>query len=896
MRPAELSAQRKALHLSQAALARMLGVARNTLARWERGDLPISKPVLVRLALERLSGVPTDSAPLARGPADVPHVRRSNLPADLSSFVGREAELARISELLLSTRLLTLTGTGGVGKTRLALRAAAEAARRYADGAWLLELAALKDETLVAGAAAKILDTPDRAGQGSLETLCDGVRDRELLLVLDNCEHLLPACVELVEAILRAAAGVRILATSREAFGIPGEVIWPVPPLSLPPVTSAVTCEAVGQSPAGRLFLDRASAVAPGFVLTHETAATVVHVCRRLEGMPLALELAAARLDHMPLEEIAGRLNDRLRLLGGVRWRGPPRQQSLRATIDWSHDLLSEPEQRLFRRLAVFAGGWTLEAAEATCIDDDLPPAIILDLLASLVRKSLVLIEERGGTASFRLLDTLHEYAEAKLAEAHELEDVKRRHAQYYLAIAEAAEPHLIGAARREWLARLEYAHDNLRAALTWSQVADQPEFGLRLAATLAGFWSYQGHLDEGRRWLRESLRQAAAAEDVMQFWRPKALAGAGRLAHQQGDPAAAGPLLEEAIVAWRSMGNARALAYALTDLGQVHLVCGDLLAARACANESVALFRSIDDRPGLALALQDLAALMLRRPGVDYAAARVLYQEELALFTELGDTWGRGLPLLGLGRIALGQGEYVRAGTLLGQARAAFEAAGDRRLFGFVLNRLAELARVQRDFVRAAGIYRQSLEVWWQLRQALGLAAALEGLAVCASAWDQPDRAARLFGAADGLREESGALSGWPTDDPTGRDRGLALTRAALGEADFQAAWREARARPLVHVERELAAGQADFATIHHGRRVADRGPLTAREREIASLVVRGLSNNQIAAELVVSERTVDNHLQHIREKLGMHSRAQIAAWSVEDDHVRSRDAERAR
>ena len=408
---------------------------------------------------------------------------------------------------LRSARLLTLTGPGGSGKTRLALEIAAECLGDFTDGAWLVALAPIADPALVSRAVAQALGLDDKSGQTVQRALSEHLRDKSLLLMLDNCEHLVAACAELAESLLQAAPGLRILATSREALGVTGENSYPVPALPLPDAGQTPTLEVLAQSEAVRLFVERAAAVRPVFALTEDNAAAVAQICQRLDGIPLAIELAAARTRALTADQIAARLDKRFGLLTSGSRTAPPRQQTLRGAIDWSYDLLSPAERRLLRRLSVFAGGWSLEAAEEAA---GAPEA--LDLLSQLVSKSLVLAEQRPGQEGrFRMLETIREYAQEKLAEAGEAEAAQDQHLTYYVALAEEAEPELRGHGQAQWLKRLDQENDNLRAALAWAIQSGQAEPALHLAGDLGGFWNMRGYLLEGHRWLEAALSLPAS-------------------------------------------------------------------------------------------------------------------------------------------------------------------------------------------------------------------------------------------------------------------------------------------------------------------------------------------------------------------------------------------------
>ncbi len=431
---------------------------------------------------------------------------RHNLPVQLTSFVGREQEIAEVKRLLGTTRLLTLTGAGGVGKSRLAHQVGAELVEEYPDGVWLVELAALGDSALVPLAAASALGVAEQPGRPPIETVSDFLRPRSLVLVLDNCEHLLDACAVLADSLLRASRRLRVLATSRQALGMGGETAWRVPSLAMPDPARPATAEQLVSYEAARLFVERAKSALPTFGVTKDNAAAVAAVCWRLDGIPLAIELAAARVGMLTVRQIEARLDDRYRLLTGGSRTVLPRHQTLRGLVDWSHDLLSEPERVLLRRLSVFAGGWTLEAAEAVCAfgagegscDD------VLELLSELAAKSLVLADEQNGQMRYRFLETIRQYGAERLRASGEEAVVRDRHLEWFLALAERGEPELRGPDQVRWLDRLEAEHDNLRAALAWSQLESSSEraraAGLRLAGALSWFWRVHSQFSEGRR------------------------------------------------------------------------------------------------------------------------------------------------------------------------------------------------------------------------------------------------------------------------------------------------------------------------------------------------------------------------------------------------------------
>lgn len=487
-----------------------------------------------------VTDLPTDFPPLKSI-----NILPNNLTIQLTSFIGREREITEVKRVLGGTRLVTLTGSGGAGKTRLALQVAADVVEAYPNGIWLAEFAPIADPTLVPKIVASALNVPEQPGHNMTETLTDSLRRKTLLLVLDNCEHLLTDCAELTTALLRACPQVRILTTSREALGVPGETLWRVPSLSLPDAGQVPTVEDMVQCEAVRLFVDRAVATAPEFAITPKNASAIARICQRLDGIPLAIELAAARVKVLAVDQIAARLDDRFRLLTGGSRIAVPRQQTLRATMDWSYGLLLEKERAVFRQLSVFAGGWALEAAEAVCVGKRIKKHAVLDLLAELVEKSLVEMETQDGEARYRFLETIRQYSWEKLVESKEAAAVRTRHRDWYLALAERAESELHGPQQGVWLERLESEHDNLRAALRWSKTEEGgAEAWLRLAGALHWFWNIRGHASEGRDWLEGAL---STKRDTSASVRARALCGAGILAWRQGDINRASMLLQEA-------------------------------------------------------------------------------------------------------------------------------------------------------------------------------------------------------------------------------------------------------------------------------------------------------------------------------------------------------------
>ena len=693
------------------------------LAYEERGELQLkglSRPIrawLVR-AGEELPLVSEAAAPAA--PRAISAAPRHNLPVALSSFIGREQEQVQVRALLQGARLVTLTGAGGAGKTRLSLQVAGELLDEYPEGVWLVELAPLADPALAVPAVAAALGLREEAGQPLLGTLLGYLAARSrTLLVLDNCEHLVAACAELAAVLLRGCPHLRLLASSREGLGVPGERLYRVPSLATPTPGQLPAPEKLGGYAAVALFTARAQERRPDFVLTTGNALAVAQICARLDGMPLAIELAAARVGSLPVEAIAARLDDRFRLLTGGPRTAVPRQQTLRATLNWSHDLLTESEQLLLHRLSVFAGGWTLEAAEAVCAGPGVETWEVLDLLGGLVNKSLVLLDEAGPNGEherYRLLETVRQYAHEHLVAAREAA-VRERHLHWYLALAEAADAALTGPPAAAWLARLEREHDNLRAALAWSlQEGSAGETGLRLAYALWRFWDMHGHLSEGRRWLAQSLAAGAVGTATL---RAGALRGAGNLAMAQGDYPEARTLYEESLVLCRELGDKQGSGYALMNLGMVASWQEDFPAARVCSDEALTLFRELGDTYGIGAALSGLGAVASWQG--DYPAAWALLVEGLALLRQLGDKRQIGAALICLGLVALHQGDYPAARAQHEESLALSRELEDKRDIGLARMYLGLGALYRGDFPPAQALLEESLALFRELEDQWG-------------------------------------------------------------------------------------------------------------------------------------------------------------------------------
>jgi len=786
--------------------------------------------------------------PFVCGPSEIPvHHALHNLPAPLTSFVGREKEGLEVKRSLSMTRLMTLTGAGGSGKTRLALEVAHDLVGTYPDGVWLAELAALSDPTLVARAVAATLGVRAQPDRSLTQTLCSHLGSGRMLLVLDNCEHLVDAAAQFAKDLLSACPGLRVLATSREPLGISGEIVWPVPTLSLPDPEAALTVDDLMGAEAVRLFVDRARSRLPAFEVTRENARAVATICLELDGIPLAIELSTARMGALAVEQVAERLENSLKLLTGGDRTVAHRHQTLRATLDWSYELLTQPERVLFRRLSVFAGGWTLEAAEVVGAGDGIEEGDVLERLSGLVNKSMVVVDPAdGGGLHYGMLEPVRRYGQERFEESGEADAVGRRHAYWYFELAKEVEPWLRGARQEVWLEQLEREYGNLRAALSWALERGEADLGLWFGAALGESWYMSGNLSEGRRWLEAALVESGDAPPTPT--RTKALLRAGWIAWEQGDYEGSVAMSEESLMLSRELGDEAGTVAALSNLGWAALLVNDLEKASALAEEAVTLGRALDDTGGIARALLIPGLTAVARGDQERAIA--LHEESLALARKAGDDVAMALAL-GMGVFAyLGQGDNRRAKELCEQSLALPPQPRVLNATTFQLHASAALASSQ-------------------------------GLAV---------RSARLWGAAESLRETIGA-----TRSPVElRVHGpyIEAARQMLGEVAWGEAWAEGKAMTVEEAE-EYALAQRDVPGRARPRRVSapkevpsSRQPyegLTCRQWEVALLVARGLTNRRIASELSVAENTVANHVARIARKLNVPSRSRIAVWVTE-------------
>lgn len=779
-----------------------------------------------------------------------------NVPTPRTSLVGREDQRSEVGRLLSWTRLLTLTGAGGTGKTRLATAIAADQASSYSDGAWFVELAPLANGDLALREVARVFGIPEVPGHPLSASLKEALGDKNALLILDNCEHLVEAAAELAETLLDSCPSLHILVTSREPLNVEGEQVWRVPPLPAPPIDSQQEIAALARFEAVRLFEERARSRDSAFALDRSNARAVAEVCHQLDGIPLAIELAAAKVGALSVEQISSRLRDAPGLLTSGRRTAEPRQQTLRGALDWSYDLLEETERFLFERLSVFRGGWTLEAAEAVGSGAELGEQEVLETLLSLSDKSLVAVEADGGDVRYRMLEPIRQYARDRL-KVRGVEDAYERHAKYYLAIAEQPESELRGERQVVWLARLEREYANVKVALSWAldrepgfHLDGREELGLRLAVALArrGVWNAFG-LGEGRMWLDRGLASDTAIPDPL---RAAALREAGWIAVYQGDFPQAVAMLGESMELFGALGDKPGLAASLVYLGHLTMHGGDNERFHEIGKQATALQEEVKGHPVEASLLFISAASALTDG--DPTRAEELGNESLAMNRELGDLRNIGMCLTFLGVCAIEKGDTDLATTL----------------------------------------YEEDMLMLRGLRDVTGVVFGLSGVAGVAALKSEPVHAARLWGAAEALRGSvNQPLSPFDRRHPDYEK----LLDTARKELDDEQAWEAALAEgrsmsPEQALEYALEGEKALPATLQPGRQptsaeIPDRDgtgeSITSREREVAILAAREMSNRQIAKELIISERTVSTHMHRILNKLGLHSRTQLAEWMRE-------------
>ncbi|MFN2466183.1 MAG: adenylate/guanylate cyclase domain-containing protein [Candidatus Dormibacteria bacterium] len=785
---------------------------------------------------ERVFQLCHEDLPVEFAPLKSLNTLPNNLPLQVTSFVGRERETAEVTRLVAANRLVTLTGAGGCGKTRLALQAAAELLVGDAGGVWFVDLAPLSDGALVPTAVATALRLQEEPGRMVIDTLVDHLRERRVLILLDNCEHMLPACADLTARLMPACADLHILATSREGLAVAGETTWRVPSMSLPDADQAQPLAEFSQCEAVSLFVERARSLDPAFALTAADAPAVAQICRRLDGIPLAIELAAALTDVLGCSQIAERLDDRFRLLTGGTRAGIERQQTLRAAVDWSFTLLTEEQKTLLVRLSVFAGGFTLEATEEVGAGQHIDPGQVLGLLSQLLRKSMAQMEKTDGVTRYRLLETIRQFARDKLLESGEADEVRTRHRDWYLALAEKAEAQIqAGGAQAEWLTVLEQESDNLRAAMEWSIADSDPSPGARLGVALCPYWQVRRKLGEGRRWMDQVLARKA---DLTSQLRGRALSVAGVLARTASDVESARPLLEESLISLRAVGDEQAIARSLMGLGSALNDSGNTAAARGVFEEGLAVSRKIGDRAREAAALNSLGICAMNEN--DHTLARAFYEESRTVMHEARNVIGVITTQVNLAFLAFDQGDIGRASELTASTLATAREVGARQAIAVGLMVAGYISLARGEVEVAAGWRQEQLSEardaelpWMEMDARAGLQYPAADYTGASAYYEQ---AAAM---ADGLETQIVMLA-WAANSAEGAgntdragataDRALALTRG-LG-----------RWQPAIEM----------LNTLGRLTRISgDLGGASARHREALSMAAKLGSRLEIAASL---------------------------------------------
>ena len=801
------------------------------------------------------------------------HSPSSSLPTVLTSFIGRKRELAEITQLLKSSRVLALTGAAGCGKTRLALRVAAEISGQYEDGVHWIELARLTDDPLVPKAVARVLNVTEKSGRPLIDELLVALKNKKLLLVLDNCEHLLSACGQLVESLMQMP-GINILATSREPLHATGEMLYPVPPMALPPAGPSLGD--ARQFDSIQLFVERARAILPNFTLTPDNTEVVTRICHHLDGIPLAIELASARVNLLSLEQIAARLDDRFALLAPASQITHTHHQTLRAAIDWSYDLLATPEQTMLRRMSVFAGGCSLATAEEVCVGDGIEREQILELLSSLVNKSLVAAQTlQLGEARYSMLETIREYTQERLVVSDEWSATHDRHLQCFLKLAEETAPKLIERYQQIWLDWLEVEQANFRAAQARSLESVQIEAGLRIAIALYEFWQKRGYVQESLGWFERLLVQAD--EKISVVVHAKAFSSAAHMAMLLGNTSATIEYGQKAGALGQAIGKEEQsdLAVALIGLASSARAAGDYQTAFAIGERAIQLLRDSGELYplGRVLIMQAGTAMPLGR----YDTVHALLDEGLKLAREAGDSYRIAIILNFLGDLARCEQDFAGAKPNYENSLALFRELDAKRDVASVLQNLGHACLHLGEVERAQILFTESLALQQAQQNTPGMAECLIGFAALAVVHDLPAPGARLLSAAIALGGERPA-NVW-TATRLEYERYLALARAKLTEAECQA---EQAAGAALSLEQAIEyARHLPLKAARESWKMPD--DLTAREREIAVLIAQGKSNGEIADELVLSKRTVEKHVANILSKLGVTSRAQIVRWVLQ-------------
>ncbi|HEX6033473.1 MAG TPA: tetratricopeptide repeat protein, partial [Anaerolineales bacterium] len=766
------------------------------------------------LRIEHIYQLVIPDLPSEFPPLKTLEVSLHNLPAQMTSFIGRETELAEVKQALRAHRLVTLTGSGGAGKSRLSLQAGMECLHEFPEGVWLVELAPVTDPALVPGTLLSTFSLREDRHRSVLDVLIDYLRGKTLLLLLDNCEHLIEACAQISDSLLQACPKLRILASSREALGITGEVAYRVPSLNTPNPEKLPPLDQLEKADSIRLFIERAATAKPGFTLTNVNAFSLAQICYRLDGIPLAIELAASRVKVLSPDQIAARLDDRFRLLTGGSRTALPRQQTLRAMIDWSYSLLSEPEKALFRRLAVFVGGWTLEAAESVCasgMSNDILPEDVLDLLTRLVDKSLVLMEEAAGDIRYRRLETIRQYSREKFFETDEVGRVRDRHLNYFMQFAELVDHKLKSSDQLLWQNRMSAEQDNLRAALEWG-LSRNPDRALRIAGASNLFWTAGGYSAEGFRWTQKALDQVEkfplpeeATSDQRLVARAKALCGLTRLYLSLGDNASAKRAAEESVALYRQSRDRLGLAFALIVLAYPLEFLGERSEAEAALQESYSIGRDEGDVYIICRALNRLGHVIVDLYQ-DLNLAQRYVEESLGMARGAGLRSQEAQAYEILGFIAMHRQDHEAARRYFQESVRAYEEIGAS--FNVILEKsnLAHLERKLGNYPQALEYYRETISAFRDVGQTGAIAHQLECFGFIALAQHEHERALYLFAAASALRERSNTPM--TPDEQMYFDEQLKRLREDLDLALFDSAWSKGRAMRMEQAIEFAVAG----------------------------------------------------------------------------------------
>lgn len=794
-----LRQQRRRLDLTQQALADQAGCARISLRRIEKGSLKPSKDLA--LILLKIIGIPesdrTNWIPFVRGLADIPTKQidfnstrlQTNFPAFLTTFIGREKEQAEIITLISHHRLVTLTGSGGVGKTRLALKVGEQILGDYANGAWIIELASLNDPMLLAQTIAVQFGISTQADDAYTELLINFLHGSETLLILDNCEHLVDGCTQLADKLLKNCPNLKILATSREPLSITGEATYRVPSLELPDTQKVHEklwiCESM------RLFDERAKLVQTDFALTVENASFVAKICQIIDGIPLAIELAAARVNMFSTEQIAEKLSESFSLLTGGSRSALPRQQTIRASIDWSWDLLSNSEKILAQRLSVFAGGWFLNAAESVCVGDGVCKPEILGLTTQLYNKSIILVDHQSGRPPrYHMLETIREYANEKLNNSGEMRNIYSRHLIFFAEMVDEAAKNFKGSEQALWYNRLDCELDNLRAALAWLDGGENTELRLFFAAGLWRYWKNRGLINEGRLHFERVLK--IPSEPTLAFAR--ALTAAGSLAYYAGDFSYSEQGRTKALLIFRSLNDKVGIADCLNGLGNTAISQGNYAATRMFYAESLAIRKELGDQWGIARLLGNLGLLAYFQ--IDYTQSRSLHLESLALFRELQDDEGVVNELVNLGDVLFCQKELSTANSFYQESAMIARRSKEQWGLPYAIKGMADVASEQGDLSMASSLYKECLAMFQAEADYIGLPFALESVAGLVLVNNRPEKAVQIFGAADALRKTTN--SPLPLSNRATYQKNLDILQQKLDSSRFDLAWAIGRTMPI--------------------------------------------------------------------------------------------------